>query len=974
MSVFLDSISKTEFLTIEELSYKKKETGMFLVLTFKDNREEYLIQRERDLGVFYSKIINDKKGLFKNGDQIKIVNEIASRGEGLTQIFNKDNDLKALCAYGEKGLDLLIEKFNKKIFGDNLSTIKSLIQYNNDSVIESVFSNFRRNNVDTPDTYLLAMKTDDIHSLGGCVKWGINNERYGFVLRKDSNVEVISESFSLYSSNLSEYSNKIKEIDTEYGSFFGVRNTTETPYVYVKADVSESYYYFATANKKELLEKYVKENESQFKDFILSMKYMQHIEDSRKQSEKVKKEAIKSALAAIITRNMSHNLGSHVLHYSQRGLIDKADFLFNSLLDKELLLNSYIQERDLYEEGEEEKTIRRIKMEFGIPEDIGAALINSLTISLHSNHRYDRYLRGASHILSFIKDRMAFLAAVAEGASMPTIPVSLNHEVFDKLLLDERVMNNKFWFKKETVNYYLQNLVRSEGYSRSDSGQKLDNGGLHITCIDDKNDISLAIPGGPLSAHAIFNIIENFIRNSAKYRVPKSRKQENLCIRIKTVRSSNIVTFFVYDNKGDACMRISQEESSPTLVNHMNKKIDNIKFLNDDGTIDKDDKGLKEMLLSFLWLNYWDLDGGLGDFLYRLNGKLALSDRDHHILNKFRYIMVTEEGDVIGRDIGRYNKINLGITFSVPVHNIVGSPEDLSCDVIQIDSDKLSLARTSYPRFCFESEKLNAYESAVNRNLGSLDKYGLKIGDVLIGENVKIVYEDHYNIRPIQMSSIRSILDNYYYYDSISGGNYTKVLSTQLAENRTKELELRIKESALTRVTIIDERIFNGIKKWIDKDSDDVEETIAGSQLEQTLRNIRVLSWKSEVKFNKSMKSLDGKLSFLVGNEFRSFKNCDIPLWKEGKENDTDFLSIHFGLMEKLKRYNIIETYESFINDLRDSLKPRFICIHSGRGSLANTQEENCFSSMPIIPFSALETLFYDSKYLLTQMFYSLRY
>ena len=215
----------------------------------------------------------------------------------------------------------------------------------------------------------------------------------------------------------------------------------------------------------------------------------------------------------------------------------------------------------------------------------------------------------------------------------------------------------------------------------------------------------------------------------------------------------------------------------------------------------------------------------------------------------------------------------------------------------------------------------------------------------------------------------------YAYADSISGGNFTLTLSEIF--NRWKENGwdtstpeyyeiLKIKESALTRITLIDERLYN---EMLNQDNG----------VELACKNIRILNYHEP----NSTKNFGDFKKLFIGNKFNLGRKY------------THFLSIHLGLIEKIVqdskafkslkdecgkeygKYPIEERTIKFMNLLQkyfgDKNQKVFICIHSGRGNFS-AELNGPLSTYPFISMSALENAYNNSKYLLSQLFYSIIY
>ena len=242
--------------------------------------------------------------------------------------------------------------------------------------------------------------------------------------------------------------------------------------------------------------------------------------------EKQLKESIKSAISAIMSRNMSHNLGSHYMYYTKAYL--------------ERLANT--------------------------ADDIAPDI------------------RGAAKVLGYVQARMDYLATVISNDKYPYGAVNFKSQIFDELTIDD-FSHRHFILEKDKpkriTNFLLKNLILSENFTRPEvtDDTELTNKSnqlfLHVKLLegdkkyshftgtwhtkkikwvlekkikptmateeDVKNllsSLNIALPGGSMSCHALFNVIENFIRNSAKYLQNDNKKDEGLICTIAIAPNS----------------------------------------------------------------------------------------------------------------------------------------------------------------------------------------------------------------------------------------------------------------------------------------------------------------------------------------------------------------------------------------------------------------------------------------------------
>lgn len=211
--------------------------------------------------------------------------------------------------------------------------------------------------------------------------------------------------------------------------------------------------------------------------------------------KKIQQQAIKAALSQVMARNMSHNIGSHVLsRMVEKGTI--ARFIGSANLD-----------------------------------DLGA----NANETIHQYQGFslnDSYVKKPENLIadfnSYMKSRMDYLADVTTG-----VPTVENSKLFikevlsgfdrNRLLLDRISGISDFHYKIK-----VRNFVGCEN-NNADKDPPIDPGAV--------NDLMVSIPNDVLGCHALYIIIENVIRNCAKHGGSGSKGKSaeaplNICIDI----------------------------------------------------------------------------------------------------------------------------------------------------------------------------------------------------------------------------------------------------------------------------------------------------------------------------------------------------------------------------------------------------------------------------------------------------------
>ena len=226
-----------------------------------------------------------------------------------------------------------------------------------------------------------------------------------------------------------------------------------------------------------------------------------------------KAKSAQSAIASIMSRNGSHNIGSHVLAALSHNVGTMPD---------DRVLYQYIQHRMDY--------IATVTTE--LPSWAASTMfIGEMMRTFLSQH----------HLLEYI--------ASSEG---------LKSYKFQDLNIDLR---KQF----ETVQIHVS-------YGSSKSSLKpvfsFDGQGLERPI---EKDVALAIPGGVVGQHAFFTIVENVIRNAAKHgwssEAEDERKKKNLEIHIDVLDDTikDHVTFCIWDNMSSVDIGCHQKERDDIL-------------------------------------------------------------------------------------------------------------------------------------------------------------------------------------------------------------------------------------------------------------------------------------------------------------------------------------------------------------------------------------------------------------------------
>jgi len=260
--------------------------------------------------------------------------------------------------------------------------------------------------------------------------------------------------------------------------------------------------------------------------------------------ENARKEAVRSTKAAIMSRNMSHNLGSHVMAYLKHHLSSVRDMLNDKILsqifENEQELTDLVTNPSVWEKRGFFNSINQ--------NEDGKVTIDANQIALP-------FLVGVGQFISYLQERQDFIATIATDYVPYFSSVNFKDFVYDELNNDKRYQRHPDRKNLKPDNILLGNIARSEGLGRvtsptnngdnktlcdivlkfrnyftGDPVEVIESAGVYPKDYYDESiiekaredlnimrDFDVSLPGGVVGRQAIFSIIENVIRNAAKH-------------------------------------------------------------------------------------------------------------------------------------------------------------------------------------------------------------------------------------------------------------------------------------------------------------------------------------------------------------------------------------------------------------------------------------------------------------------------
>lgn len=287
--------------------------------------------------------------------------------------------------------------------------------------------------------------------------------------------------------------------------------------------------------------------------------------------DSLKKTSLKSSLAAVMARNMSHNIGSHVLNkMSQKSVVDN---FYQDAKDGKFYLN--------YSNGNE-------TLPYATPHNIYTLSpffgININDVNTHGDKDKKATLshEELSRVFNdYLKKRMDFVADVATS-DIATLT------------------NNKYLFKEIFKNFernllLLQNISGKENkFNYSFAFEYCENNEIKKPDEEGFIDPLIAMPNDVLGDQAFYIILENIIRNTAKH----SQNSDDV---VFTIRVTNFFDNFYKITIYDSVTFETNEELIKLILERNNNIATSV--LDDDNEIRKNGWGTIELKLAACYLS-----------------------------------------------------------------------------------------------------------------------------------------------------------------------------------------------------------------------------------------------------------------------------------------------------------------------------------------------------------------------------------
>ena len=762
----------------------------------------------------------------------------------------------------------------------------------------------------------------------------------------------------------------------------------------------------------------------------------------------VRGEALNSAAISIMSRNISHNIGSHVLSYLKKNLSDERLMIKKGVIDNLFKLGQDSKVRVLNRElisvklrlnarVLDDHLLQALNANNLLIEEDGKLYLKIDTNKISPKFDFDvegfkaPYLRSLGRLMEYFQERQDYIGAIAAKWHLYFSPINFQEQILDYFYKNysNSVDNNS------GRNLILDYITYSEDFDRS-----------HIEFVYElpyKNSTMVAIPTGITGRHGFFTIIENLIRNTAKHGKRKSERDEGklrLDIRVKEIsNNNNYFEVSILDNGGQIELE-KLEKINSALKRPLTKR--------ESGVVDEEHKGIKEMQIAAGWLRgiqpahlfsrkkpgreelpilqVSDSPVGLKYTFYMLRPKevlflvedLSVYFNNRAIKEEYRHLITWDwqieslssfENQnflkdqrlpfrfiLIHPNLARSKKLTKGKT----LRNIQNSTSVRLLSIPFIGEDTFKDNSWDYKAHLYskwlDGFSINASNSAPNRykliptqNLAPSEipigisddkkerivlKNGGVIDEASNPEEQLILFRSHNDhpkkFRDYQIKvndSGEKYYDHQIYLEGITGNNSTnRLLRT---EEKNAFWMMKIREMALTRILIIDERI------WAAYCEEEYRDHTTFDRL---------------AKKNIDLLTLDDVKEDLDHLHFRNLKKESIgTLHKTGLVTITHedykkyhFISLHQGLLDRMMNFCDKELsehcktdkhkarrlfHEYFRKNCFDTYHEPFrYIIHSGRSKTPFLPPNTTF-----LQLSTLDAALSDCKYTLTELLYS---
>jgi hypothetical protein len=351
----------------------------------------------------------------------------------------------------------------------------------------------------------------------------------------------------------------------------------------------------------------------------------------RKELQRAAHAALRASRAAVFARNFSHITGSHIVSNPQfRHSLAGNELLrsFRSRLDQNI---------DRFRAAENDLFLYMFDANKK-PEDVFSAAAKELADIRDKLYTGDVLLENTRRFHEYLQGRFDFIARAIDDLRDQLEPVWFVKDLLEGFLSQTAYLDNlvaDVGLRRDDMEFFLRigakdhnaeyvarwapqvEATDSVQYPLEVIWEKSDNKGVRI-----RPEKMVSLPGGMGSAHAFYSLLENIIRNSAKYGTLKEEKVKQgkkyrLTVQISPMSSKGHPSYqlvSIWDNYSTA-----KHETTP-IFKIIQAKLEK-NFVRNDGQAEGDDLGMMEMQ-------------ACAKFLCRENDDLYPGERPPHVINE----------------------------------------------------------------------------------------------------------------------------------------------------------------------------------------------------------------------------------------------------------------------------------------------------------------------------------------------------
>lgn len=345
----------------------------------------------------------------------------------------------------------------------------------------------------------------------------------------------------------------------------------------------------------------------------------------------IKKYAERTAKVAIMMRNISHNLGSHVMSYLKQKLSSVNDIIRNNVL------------ADLVTIENDSQSIKQ-NLDSVVKSFPDMNEMQGITLP---------FLVGLGRFISYLQERQDFIASHAIDFPPVSSVINFKDHIYDELNPDKRYKRHPD--RKNALmpyNILLEYIAFSEGLYRDHTkennpndivikfkdfdGEPVDKEDFSLDhygkkellesarkALDEMRGYDFSIPGGVVGRHAIFSIVENTIRNAAKHgkrpegttldlsfdiyddkSIVNASTDDNLELPDELPLKDVFSKFYKTATDGQALYYVTLTDNLETDYETLKKirKAISDEYIDENGFMRDQYKGFKEMRVCSAWL------------------------------------------------------------------------------------------------------------------------------------------------------------------------------------------------------------------------------------------------------------------------------------------------------------------------------------------------------------------------------------